>query len=71
MVTASDDVIAAHRPRPNVLCHRPRSQNALQPACEAVNNDGDWMHFAAGYARTENAPLCHDAKCYPKGWASE
>lgn len=69
-MTASDDVIAAHRPAPNVLVHRPRNQDELQPACAAVNSDGPWMHFAAGYARSEMAPLCHESACFPQGWST-
>lgn len=67
----TDDVIAAHRPAPNVLVHRPRALNVLQPACEAANNDGDWQRHGAWLARKENASWCHDEHCFPKGWASD
>ena len=65
---ATDDVLAAHRPSPNVMVHRPDADGSLHSACPAVNSDGEFMHFAAGYARDMHAIWC--VTCFPKGWWS-
>lgn len=64
-----DDILAVHRPSPNVVCHRPAEQDSLTPACGAASTE-PFQRFAAGYAHDRNATLCRNPACYPKGWAT-
>lgn len=71
MIDLSDDMIAAHTPALNVICHRPECLNSLEPACHAATSDGKWDHYGAYRVRLNGADLCHEPHCFPKGWASE
>lgn len=67
-MSETDDVLAVHRPGPNVIVHKPHAVGSYQTDCGATASE-PYQRFGAWLARKEMASTCR--QCFPHGWATE